>query len=138
MQCNWVIWQYLNSNIPCDVLLLDYSRAFDKVVQSILLTMLKRSCITGSLHGWLTDFLSNRTQYVSYKDAQSRSISVTSDMVQRTVAGLQLFSVFINDLQMFAESSDLFLFANGNKLVGKAATLVDCLRVQKNLTSIEQ
>ena len=36
---------------------------------------------------------------------------------------------------MYTES--LNLFADENKMAGEAATIVDCLRVQKNLASIE-
>ena len=72
--------------MPCYVILLDFSRAFDKVMHIILLTKLKRSDITGN-EDWQADFLSNRTRYVSYKAAQSHPMYVTYGVVQGTVAG---------------------------------------------------
>ena len=61
MQCDWIISKYLNSRTPYDIMLLDFSKAFDKVPHAILLSKLQKVGLGGSLDDWLADFLSCRT-----------------------------------------------------------------------------
>ena len=44
----------------CDVLYLDFSKAFDKVDHQILLRKLENIGISGELYGWISEFLSDR------------------------------------------------------------------------------
>ena len=47
-----------------DVILLDFSKAFDKVPHKRLMHKLQHYGIRGSLHSWISDFLHDRTQAV--------------------------------------------------------------------------
>ena len=47
-----------------DVILPDFSKAFDVVPHHCLLMKLHMYGITGKTHGWIVDFLGNRTQEV--------------------------------------------------------------------------
>ena len=64
LQCNENIARNLNANEPCDLILLDFTRAFDKISHDILKIKLNALGITGNLYQWLADFLKNRTQFV--------------------------------------------------------------------------
>ena len=90
---------YLNAAGPCEVILLDFARAFDKVSHRVLISKLSSIGISGELLAWLRDFLSNRTQFVFYQGAVSSPVAVESEMVQGSVIGPLLFTVMINDLQ---------------------------------------
>ena len=87
LQCDVIITDHLNANEPCDVLLLDFSRAFDKVSHKILIAKLPSFGISGKFLAWFANFLCNRMQFVSYNGAVSTPVSVTSDMVQGSVVG---------------------------------------------------
>ena len=67
LQCDTVISQHLNNKHACDVIALDFSRAFDKVSHSILFAKLSALGVCGKLHTRLVNFLTSRTQYVSYR-----------------------------------------------------------------------
>ena len=52
----------LNKNEQIDGLLLDFSKAFDKVPHQRLLEKLSYYGVRGNLHSWIKDFLTNRKQ----------------------------------------------------------------------------
>ena len=57
LQCDESIARNLNANEPCDLILLEFTRAFDKVSLDILKVKLNALGITGNLYQWLVDFL---------------------------------------------------------------------------------
>ena len=52
----------LNKGSQTDVILLDFSKAFDKVSHRLLLLKLQHHGIRGQLLNWITYFLQDRTQ----------------------------------------------------------------------------
>ena len=67
----------MNTGEQLDAILLDFSKAFDKVPYQRLL--LKRHCgIRGNLLDWIEDFLSERTQRVLVEGQHTSSAKVTS------------------------------------------------------------
>ena len=61
MLCDVLIAQYLNAKIPCDIVMLDFYRAFDKVNHDILRDKLLLLGVQGKLFDWISDFLHDRT-----------------------------------------------------------------------------
>ena len=55
----------LNSNASCDVLYLDFRKAFDRVPHNELLLKLWNSGITGNCWYWIQEYLSNRSRHAS-------------------------------------------------------------------------
>jgi len=66
----------LNSGNQMDILLLDFSKAFDKVSHPHLLYKLTNYGIRGSLFNWINDILKDRQQQVLLQNERSQSCSV--------------------------------------------------------------
>ena len=100
-----------------DIILLDFSKAFDKVNQSKLLWKLHQYGIRGHVLDWVRAFLGSRSQRVVIDGEESESIPVTSGVPQDSVLGPILFLIYINDLpnevcsqvRLFADDTALYL-----------------------------
>ena len=90
---------------------LDVSKAFDKVWYSALLFKLKKSGISGKLHEWFLNYLSDRQQRVVIHGQCSSWGTVNAGVPQGSVLGPLLFLIFINDIVEIV-SSDIKLFAD--------------------------
>ena len=78
-----------------DLAVLDFSKAFDKVLHSRLLAKLNHYGIRGNTLTWIQAFLSNRSQRVIVDGATSEPAPVTSGVPQESVLGPTLFLAFI-------------------------------------------
>ena len=89
--------------------------AFDKVPHKELLHKLKHYGINGTVHNWLTSFLTKRYMRVVVEGEHSKSVNVESGVPQETVVGPLLFLCHINDLPD-SVTSNLRLFADDSLL----------------------
>ena len=87
-----------------DMIILDFSKAFDKVSHKLLLLKLKGMGITGDIHTWIRSFLSGRSQRVVVNGEYSDSATVDSGVPQGTVLGPILFLCYINDMPSCVKS----------------------------------
>ena len=112
----------LNNGDQMDTILLDFSKAFDKVEHRKLCLKLEHYGIKGQCLDWIKSFLSGRTQEVILNGKSSEKSKVTSGVPQGTVLGPLLFLVYINDmpsvvlslLRLFADDAYLYRVIKSN------------------------
>ncbi|PFX13965.1 putative RNA-directed DNA polymerase from transposon X-element [Stylophora pistillata] len=100
----------INLRSQTDVLLLDFSTAFDTVPHERLLIKLDYYGIRGNMFNRVRALLSNRKQSISVNGTHSSSRPVVSGVPQGFVLGPALLLLFINDISNSIQSK-LRLFA---------------------------
>ena len=127
----------LNKGGQCDVLALDFSKAFDKVPHAHLYQKLSHYGVHGSILSWLKAFLTDRSQYVILNNMKSYATSVLSGVPQGTVLAPLLFLIYINDLPTCVQSK-IRRYADDVLMYSYINSKDDCISLQKDLTALEQ
>ena len=125
----------LDAKSQVDLVILDFSKAFDTVPHQRLLCKLKNIGINNSLLEWIKIFLTTRHQKVLLDGETSTESQVTSGVPQGTVLGPLLFLIYINDLPD-AVSSDVRLFADDCIMYKEIKTAKDQDALQKDIDSL--
>lgn len=103
--------QNMDRGRQTDAVIMDFSKAFDKVPHRRLMKKLCHYGIRGNAHRWITSFLHGRSQRVVVDGNASQPAPVLSGVPQGTVLGPILFLIYINDLPSNLQS-DCRLFAD--------------------------
>ena len=107
---NWL--HHINNGNLVGSLFIDLQKAFDTVNHSILLRKLPFYGLSSSVVGWLSSYLSGRTQQVCYKSTLSSVNPITSGIPQGSILGPLLFSLYINDLPRCLEHCSIDMYAD--------------------------
>ena len=118
-----------------DLILMDFTKALDKVPHRRLLHKLDYYGIRGSTNKWISSWLSGRSQQVVLDGQASDPVPVLSSVPHGSVLGRILFLIFINDLPDNIKSS-VNLFADDCVLYRNIQSLQDCLISQEDLDSL--
>ena len=131
------IYDKLESGKQTDIIVMDFSKAFDKVDHRLLIYKLMKLGVNKHSLCWIESFLSNRTQNVVVEGHKSTTAPVLSGVPQGSVLGPCLFLCYINDLpdsvksraRLFADDTIVYLTIN---------SLDDSIKLQQDLESLEK
>ena len=129
--------QSLEDQEQVDMVVLDFSKAFDKVPHQRLMKKLWNYGVRGSTHQWIQSFLIGRQQRVIVEGELSDWVPVESGVPQGTVLGPVLFLAYINDLPK-SVTSNVRLFADDCVVYRTVSSTDDCLQLQDDLESLEE
>ena len=115
-----------------DCLVMDFSKAFDKVSHSLLVHKLHHYGIKGKTNKWIESFLSDRGQQVVIEGEASDNVPVASGVPQGSVLGPSLFLFYINDMPVEL-TSKVRLFADDTIAYLTITSNSDCEKLQKDL-----
>ena len=98
----------------------DISKAFDRVWHAGLLAKLQAAGVSGNIHAWFADYLSDRKQRVVLPGAVSDWTYIRAGVPQGSILGPLLFLLFINDIvndigsniRLFADDTILFIIVD--------------------------
>ena len=127
----------LDKRRQIDIIIMDFTKAFDKVPHQRLLMKLWRYGIRGNTHKWITSFLTQRKQRVVMDGEFSDWVRVESSVPQGTVTGPLFFLLFINDLPD-GISTNVRLFADDCILYTNVASPEDAGRLQADLDKLTE
>ena len=122
-----------------DAILLDFSKAFDKVDHLGLISKLEHYGIRGPLLEWTSSFLIGRKQCVVVDGKASKPTNVLSGVPQGTVLGPLFFLVYINDISKnLTPGTKIRLFADDSLLYRTIKSTKDCEILQKDLNTLQK
>jgi hypothetical protein len=122
----------------CDTIIMDFSKAFDKVSHDRLLFKLGRCGVDAKTTAWVKSFLSDRNQRVVIDGEMSDSVPVTSGVPQGSVLGPILFLIYIDDLPEYTRHSQVRLFADDTIVYLTVSAIDDCEKLQEDLKHLEE
>lgn len=113
------ILQHLdNRNTYARLLFVDYSSAFNTIIPDLLHSKLNHLNIHPLLCSWITDFLTNRTQYVRLGPHLSQPRTVNTGAPQGCVLSPLLFSLYTNDCTSGGPSVKTIKYADDTTIIG--------------------
>ena len=121
----------------CDLILFDFSKAFDKVSHPLLLKKLHSVGITGLLYNWISNFLSDRFMTTRICGVTGDPCEVLSGVPQGSVLGPLLFIIFINFVTEGCKSK-FSLFADDLKIYATASSHQEYLILQNDIDRLQR
>ena len=100
-----------SGNTPT-ALYIDLSKAFDILSFDIILQKLKHYGVMGTELRLLTDYLTNRKQYVVFNNHCSDITNIVNGVPQGSILGPLLFSIHINDLIRTSNKCKFIMYAD--------------------------
>jgi len=102
--------------------LIDFSKAFDTVDHSILVTKLCQLDLPVFVLRWIINFLTDRMQCTKLGFKTSELLPITRSVVQGSGIGPGMFLVYISDLKALGKDNSLIKFADDCTLIVPAVS----------------
>ena len=125
----------LDAGGQVDTFILYFEKAFDAPPHELLNCKLHGYGISGNTLVWIDSFLCNRQQRVVVNGAKSQWTPILSGVLQGTVLGLLLFSLYINDIMVGLESK-IRLFADDCVCYRQIDSTEDTSKLQKDIDQV--
>ena len=134
------ISQYISSALDgqgqVDVAYVDFRKAFDQIDHDIFLYKLEHMGFSTPLVSLTKSYLVGRRQFVEVDGSRSEEYIVKSGVPQGSILGPLFFAIFLDSLTKSLTCEKLF-FADDLKIYNTIDSLEDCLRLQTQMTLIE-
>ena len=104
-----------NGEIPVSIFL-DLSKAFDTLDHSILIEKLKFYGLQNTELKLMTNYLTNRKQYVDIEGTKSEMLHIKTGVPQGSVLGPLLFIIYMNDVQYASNIFTPVIYADDTTL----------------------
>ena len=118
-------------------LFMELSRAFDTISHDILLNKLYKYGIRWLPYYWIKSYLSNRKQYVNYKNNSSDTLNVNIGIPQGSILGPLVFILYINNLHNVSDKLTLLQFADDSSFFVSGRSLPELFNVLQNKIAAE-
>lgn len=122
----------LDNNTQTNAIFLDFEKAFHKISHHLLMTKLAQLNLDPHTFSWISDFLTNRNQFVLVNTSSSDTRPVVSGVPQGTVLGPL---IYINDLPLNIVSN-IRLFADDCVLYTQINSPDDQIKQQADLLTV--
>lgn len=132
------IFQSLKSSDQTDAIYTDFSKAFDTVDHTRLLSKIGNFGVRGTILDWLQSYLTDRTQKVRVRDQFSYSFTSTSGVPQGSNLGPILFIIFVNDVTEVIKHSAVLMYADDLKIFKVIKTKHDAELLQMDIKSFKR
>lgn len=127
----------LDKRKTTDILILDFSKAFDTVAHRRLLHKLTHYGITGYTNNWIESWLCHRQQKVVLDGSSSSDSPVLSGVPQGTVLGPLMFLLYVNDIgDKISPLTTIKLFADDCLLYRNINSTQDEIQLQLDLNTM--
>ncbi len=130
------IMQNIEQGKQADAIIIDFSKAFDKVGHKRLAAKMEYYGVRGQINAWIRGFLADRSQTVVLQGSRSYQTEVKSGVPQGSVLGLCLFLFYINDLPDTL-ASNIRLFADDTVVYLAIGQQQDTTTLQDDLSKLK-
>ena len=116
---------------------IDFSKAFDSIEHSLMLTKLQSIGVNNKALDWFKDYLTNRRQRVVVDGHVSSWSLVQQGVPQGSLLGPLLFSIYTNDMPSCVSTSSINMYADDTALYASDSNaIVAAKRVTDDLSAI--
>ncbi|CAB0006180.1 unnamed protein product [Nesidiocoris tenuis] len=133
------VFSGFDSGEQVDVVSVDFAKAFDRVSHKHITALLQSMGVYGLILSWIESYLSDRRQFVRFKNVVSEPYRASSGIPQGSNIGPLLFVIMINSVTSIPrpEGVELLMFADDLKIFGVVSSEDDYMGIQTFLDSLQ-
>ena len=125
--------KWINKKTPGHIYI-DLSKAFDTLNFDILLSKLRYYGLSKILLKLITNYFTNRNQYVKFESCISNLVPISTGVPQCSILGPLLFNIHINDLVMASSKFNYMMYADDTTLYFNLEDF-DCQNLNNEINS---